>query len=122
MRARNKSLRTDAGPAAAAVLSPGSFQPPAYKIIDPIQSAEMFDMKSAVVMTFYVKSADDKKDKKSTKGWNNNKKAAMGDQSPHSLWRGGTRRTGTASCPALSWGGSSSGSRLVAAALATTRG
>ena len=41
-------------------------------MIDPIQSAEMFNMKSAVERTFYVKSAKEV----------NNKKAAMGDEFP----------------------------------------
>ena len=58
VRARYELLRVDAGPAAAAVLSPGSLQPPAYmKMTNPMRPDMKYDMKSMVGMTFYAKSA-----------------------------------------------------------------
>ena len=61
VRARYELLRADAGPAAAAVLSPGSLTPPTYKkMTNTVQTAERYDMKSAVGTNFYAKSAEEK--------------------------------------------------------------
>ena len=61
VKARYELLRVDAGPAAAAVLSPGSLEPPTYKkMTNTVQTAKRYDMKSAVGTSFYVKSAEEK--------------------------------------------------------------